>query len=44
MKKVLLSVVGFLGLLRLLPDEWREQLSRLPGVMISQMMENMPDE
>ena len=51
MKKALLSmatllggVVGFLGLLRLLPTEWREKLSRLPVVLMGQMMESMPDE
>jgi hypothetical protein len=51
MKKVLLAMVkligvfvAFFGLMRLLPAEWRENLSRLPGVMMGQMMENMPDE
>lgn len=51
MKKALLVVVtllggvaGFLGLVRLLPPEWREKVSRLPGAIMGWMVENMPDE
>jgi ADP-ribosylglycohydrolase len=51
MKKALLSVAtllggvaGILGLLRLLPPQWREKLSELPGSTMGWIVENMPDE
>jgi len=42
--KLIGAVVALFGLMRLLPAEWREKISRLPGVMMGQMMEKMPDE
>ncbi len=48
MKRVLLLMATLLGgaiaFFRFLPAVWRENFSRLPGVMIGQMMERMPDE
>ena len=46
------SLVGCLGLLvagttvlvRLLPAEWRQRLSQLPGFGMGWMMDHMPDE
>ncbi len=29
---------------RFLPAEWRESLARLPGVMMTRMLQHMPDE
>jgi hypothetical protein len=47
MKRVLLLIAGFFGgaiAVSLLPAEWRERLSRLPGALMGWTMEHMPDE
>lgn len=38
------GVIGVIAFLFLLPAEWREKLSRLPAVVMSQVMEFLPDE
>lgn len=35
---------GAIVVIRNLPAEWRESLSRLPATMMGQMIEHMPDE
>jgi hypothetical protein len=48
MKRVLLFIAILLGgvmvVRRLLPAEWRERLSGLPGSLMGRMMEHMPED
>jgi hypothetical protein len=39
-----LLVAGTIGLVRLLPAEWRQRLSQLPGFGMGWMVDHMPDE
>ena len=39
-----LLLAGTIALVRLLPAEWLQRLSRLPGSMMRRMFDNMPDD
>ena len=39
-----LLVAGTIALVRLLPSEWRQRVSRLPGSGMGWMVDHMPDE